>query len=60
MSSRHASHQRVSRLQLGETVEQMLNWAGATVAGIGSPKATDYRTWSRSQVDEKLYDDIVR
>ncbi len=35
-------------------------YSGATVAGIDTRKATDYRTWSRSQVDQKFYNDIVR
>ncbi len=30
-------------------------YAGATVAGLNTKKVTDYRTWSRSQVDEKFY-----
>jgi len=35
-------------------------YAGATVAGLNTKKVTDYRTWSRSQVDEKFYRDIVK
>ena len=34
-------------------------YAGVAVAGINTPRVTDYRTWSREQVDQKFYDDIM-
>ena len=35
-------------------------YAGVTVAGMTSPKAIDYRTWTREQVDQKFYEDIMK
>lgn len=35
-------------------------YAGVAVAGIRTKKVTDYRTWSREQVDQKFYDDIMK
>ena len=34
-------------------------YAGVAIAGMNTPKVTDYRTWSREQVDQKFYDDIM-
>jgi hypothetical protein len=35
-------------------------YAGVTVAGMTTQRATDFRTWSREQVDQKFYDDIMK
>ena len=35
-------------------------YAGVAVAGIRTKKVTDYRTWSREQVDQKFYTDILK
>lgn len=35
-------------------------YAGVTVAGITTKNATDYRTWSRDEVDQKFYQDIAK
>ena len=35
-------------------------YAGVAVAGLRTTKVTDYRTWSREQVDQKFYDDIMK
>lgn len=35
-------------------------YAGVTVAGITTKKATDYRTWTRDEIDQKFYQDIAK
>lgn len=35
-------------------------YAGVAVAGLRTKKVTDYRTWSREQVDQKFYEDIMK
>jgi hypothetical protein len=35
-------------------------YAGVAVAGLRTKKVTDYRTWTREQVDQKFYDDIMK
>ncbi len=34
-------------------------YAGVAVAGMNTPKVTDYRTWTREEVDQKFYNDIM-
>jgi hypothetical protein len=35
-------------------------YAGVAVAGLRTKKVTDYRTWTREQVDQKFYEDIMK
>ncbi len=35
-------------------------YAGVAVAGLRTTKVTDYRTWTREQVDQKFYEDIMK
>ncbi len=35
-------------------------YAGVTVAGMATQRPTDFRTWSREQVDQKFYEDIMK